>query len=102
MNAVALVCIVASGTALPLMDIVFGDFINVYNDFSQGSLSADAYRSEVARYSYACSRDASGRVGLTLMQCRLFFVYIFIAKFSLTYVWTVWLRPPSSDICFPR
>ncbi|KAM4061102.1 ABC transporter transmembrane domain-containing protein [Hirsutella rhossiliensis] len=70
MNAGALVCIIASGTALPLMDVVFGKFVNVFNDFSTGTLSPAAYRAEVARFS-------------------LYFVYIFIAKFALTYIWTV-------------
>ncbi|KJZ70341.1 hypothetical protein HIM_10270 [Hirsutella minnesotensis 3608] len=70
MNAVALVCIVSTGTALPLMNIVFGKFINVFNDFAAGTLSPAAYRAEVARYS-------------------LYFVYIFVGKFALTYIWTV-------------
>lgn len=53
MNAVALVCIIASGTALPLMDVVLGKFINIFNDFSRGTLSPAGYRAEVASFSYA-------------------------------------------------
>ncbi|PHH90831.1 hypothetical protein CDD83_2543 [Cordyceps sp. RAO-2017] len=70
MNAVALVCIIASGTALPLMDLVFGKFVNTFNDFATGKLSPAGYRAEVSRSS-------------------LYFVYIFIGKFVLTYIWTV-------------
>ncbi|KJZ74288.1 hypothetical protein HIM_06294 [Hirsutella minnesotensis 3608] len=70
MNAVALVCIVASGTALPLMDVIFGKFINVFTDFVTGKVSPAEYRTQVAHFS-------------------LFFVYLFIAKFVLTYIWTV-------------
>ncbi|GJN72403.1 hypothetical protein PLICBS_006476 [Purpureocillium lilacinum] len=70
MNGVALVCMIAAGTVLPLMDIVFGKFINVFNDFVTGELTADGYMDEVGKYT-------------------LYFVYLFIAKFALTYAWTV-------------
>ncbi|POR34332.1 Leptomycin B resistance protein pmd1 [Tolypocladium paradoxum] len=70
MNGAAVVCMVAAGTALPLMDIVFGQFINVFNAFVRGELSPDGYVREVGRYT-------------------LYFVYLFVAKFALTYVWTV-------------
>jgi ATP-binding cassette subfamily B (MDR/TAP) protein 1 len=43
---------VAAGTLLPLMDIVFGKFVNVFNDFVNGKLSPAGYRSEVAKYRY--------------------------------------------------
>lgn len=52
------------------MDVVFGKFINVFNKFAIGKLKPDAYRSEVNRFS-------------------LYFIYLFIGKFVLTYIWTV-------------
>ncbi|RDA94952.1 hypothetical protein CP533_0185 [Ophiocordyceps camponoti-saundersi (nom. inval.)] len=70
MNAIAFLCVVASSAALPVMDIVFGRFVNVFNDFAAGRLSPAGYRQEVSRFS-------------------LYFVYIFIAKLALTYIWTV-------------
>ncbi|UNI22138.1 hypothetical protein JDV02_008057 [Purpureocillium takamizusanense] len=70
MNAVALVCMIAAGTVLPLMDIVFGKFINVFNRFVTGDLTPDGYMDEVGKYT-------------------LYFVYLFIAKFALTYAWTI-------------
>ncbi|PHH78745.1 hypothetical protein CDD80_6296 [Ophiocordyceps camponoti-rufipedis] len=70
MNAVALVCIVGSGAAMPVMDLVFGRFVNVFNDFAQGRMGAEAYRGEVARFA-------------------VYFVYIFVAKLVLTYTWTM-------------
>ncbi|RCI16684.1 hypothetical protein L249_1739 [Ophiocordyceps polyrhachis-furcata BCC 54312] len=70
MNAIAFLCVVASSAALPVMDIIFGRFVDVFNDFAAGRLSPAAYRSEVSRFS-------------------LYFVYIFIAKLILTYIWTV-------------
>ncbi|KAJ6442420.1 lipid A export ATP-binding/permease protein msbA [Purpureocillium lavendulum] len=70
MNAVALVCMIAAGTVLPLMDVVFGKFINVFNDFVTGRLTPDGYMDEVGKYT-------------------LYFVYLFIAKFGLTYAWTI-------------
>lgn len=50
MNTIAFVCMIASGTALPLMDIIFGQFINVFNNFATGQLSPAGYRGEVGRY----------------------------------------------------
>ncbi|RFN46690.1 multidrug resistance protein [Fusarium flagelliforme] len=70
LNGVAFICMVAAGTILPLMDLVFGKFINVFTDFATGSLSPAGYRTEVSKYS-------------------LYFIYLFIAKFVLTYIWTI-------------
>ncbi|RYC76991.1 hypothetical protein BFJ63_vAg20134, partial [Fusarium oxysporum f. sp. narcissi] len=61
---------IATGTLLPLMDIVFGKFVTVFNDFATGSMSPEEFRSEVNHYS-------------------LWFVYLFIAKFVLSYGWNV-------------
>ncbi|KAH6884073.1 P-loop containing nucleoside triphosphate hydrolase protein [Thelonectria olida] len=69
-NSIALFAMIAAGSLLPLMDIVFGKFVNVFNDFVNGKLSPAGYRSEVAKYS-------------------LYFVYLFVAKFALTYLWTM-------------
>lgn len=43
---------IASGAALPLMNIVFGKFINIFNDFVSGDLSAEAYKREIGKFSY--------------------------------------------------
>lgn len=50
MNGVALVCMIASGTALPLMDLIFGKFINVFTDFATGKISPQKYRDEVSSW----------------------------------------------------
>jgi hypothetical protein len=55
MNSIAFVCMVVSGAVLPLMDVVFGKFINVFNDFVVGKLSPSGYRSEVNRFRQVCS-----------------------------------------------
>ncbi|KAH7137728.1 ABC transporter type 1, transmembrane domain-containing protein, partial [Dactylonectria macrodidyma] len=70
LNVVAFVAMIAAGTLLPIMDIIFGKFINAFNDFVNGKLSPAGYRSEVGKYS-------------------LYFVYLFVAKFVLTYLWTM-------------
>lgn len=44
---------IAAGTLLPIMDIVFGKFINAFNGFVNGTLSPAGYRSEVGKYRYA-------------------------------------------------
>ncbi|KAF4982491.1 hypothetical protein FDECE_17504 [Fusarium decemcellulare] len=70
LNSIAFVAMICAGTLLPIMDIVFGKFINVFNDFAAGRLSPAGYRKEVGKYS-------------------LYFVYLFIGRFLLTYLWTM-------------
>ncbi|EEU35319.1 uncharacterized protein NECHADRAFT_36975 [Fusarium vanettenii 77-13-4] len=70
LNSIAFIAMICAGTLLPIMDIVFGKFINVFNDFVSGELSPAGYRKEVAKYS-------------------LYFVYLFIGRFVLTYIWTM-------------
>ncbi|RYP09620.1 hypothetical protein DL764_001162 [Monosporascus ibericus] len=68
--SVAFAAAIAAGSALPLMDLVFGKFVTTFNNFAIGAVSPDDYMSEVTRYS-------------------LYFVYLFIAKFFLVYIHTV-------------
>ncbi|KAH7112747.1 hypothetical protein B0J13DRAFT_657575 [Dactylonectria estremocensis] len=91
LNVVAFVAMIAAGTLLPIMDIIFGKFINAFNDFVNGKLSPAGYRSEVGKYRYALAF-------LTLifndlrenqLLSSLYFVYLFVAKFVLTYLWTM-------------
>lgn len=53
LNAIALVAMIASGVVLPLMDVIFGKFVNVFNDFIVGKTTAEYYRSEINVYAYA-------------------------------------------------
>ncbi|RDA85047.1 hypothetical protein CP532_4591 [Ophiocordyceps camponoti-leonardi (nom. inval.)] len=89
MNAVAFFCVVASSAALPIMDIVFGRFVNVFNDFAAGRLSPAGYRSEVSRFSYVPLIPLTFSAETLTHDGSLYFVYIFIAKLVLTYIWTV-------------
>lgn len=50
MNGVALVCMIAAGSVLPLMDIVFGKFVNVFNNFVTGQLAPAGYRKEINKF----------------------------------------------------
>lgn len=60
MNAVAFFCMIGSGVVLPLMDVVFGKFVNVFNDFHAGTLSEGGYRSEINKFRYSyCYNIAS-------------------------------------------
>ncbi|KFA47530.1 hypothetical protein S40293_02105 [Stachybotrys chartarum IBT 40293] len=88
MNTIAFVCMIASGTALPLMDIIFGQFINVFNNFATGQLSPAGYRGEVGRYRHVSPPTSNPRCFADLLGS-LYFVYLFIGKFVLTYIWTV-------------
>ncbi|THY42891.1 multidrug resistance protein [Aureobasidium pullulans] len=68
--AVGILCMIVSGTALPLLDLIFGQFVNTFNDFAQGNISVGHFRSEIARAS-------------------LYLVYLAIAKLVVFYVGTV-------------
>jgi len=51
MNGVAFVCMIASGTLLPIMDLVFGQFVTVFNGFAIGEVSAEEFRVQINKYS---------------------------------------------------
>ncbi|KAK0612578.1 ABC transporter type 1, transmembrane domain-containing protein [Bombardia bombarda] len=72
MNGVALVCMIGAGVLLPLMDLVFGRFVTVFNNFITGAAGADEFRSGINEYT-------------------LYFVYLFVAKFVFTYGWATLL-----------
>ncbi|EON67317.1 hypothetical protein W97_06570 [Coniosporium apollinis CBS 100218] len=69
LNSVALVAAIGSGVALPFVEIVFGKFVTVVNDFAQGRSSPAEFRQDVNKYA-------------------LYFVYIFLARFVLAWIWT--------------
>lgn len=46
------ICMAASGTALPLLDLIFGRFVNTFNDFAVGNISVNDFRSEIAQARY--------------------------------------------------
>jgi ATP-binding cassette subfamily B (MDR/TAP) protein 1 len=50
MNGIALVGMIGAGVILPLMDVIFGKFVNVFNDFANGTMSPAGYRSQVSKY----------------------------------------------------
>jgi ATP-binding cassette subfamily B (MDR/TAP) protein 1 len=50
MNGIAFACMIASGTLLPLMDLLFGKFVTVFNRFAIGLLSPEEYRKQVDYY----------------------------------------------------
>ncbi|KID97448.1 multidrug resistance protein 1, partial [Metarhizium majus ARSEF 297] len=70
LNVIACLGMIGAGVILPLMDVVFGKFVNTFNNFVTGKLSPDGYMDEVSHFT-------------------LYFVYLFIAKFCLTFLWTV-------------
>ncbi|KAF2101316.1 P-loop containing nucleoside triphosphate hydrolase protein [Rhizodiscina lignyota] len=70
LNGIALFCAIGSGAMLPLMDLVFGKFVNSFNNFAIGSLDPAGFRSQVNKFT-------------------LWFVYLFVAKFVGVYIWTL-------------
>lgn len=70
LNTIAFVTAIFSGALLPLMNLVFGKTVTTFTDFGMGRTSAEEFRSQ--------------SVGWTL-----WFIYLFIARFVLTYLWTV-------------
>lgn len=47
----------ASGTALPLLDLIFGQFVNTFNDFAVGNISVGHFRAEIAQARYDYLKD---------------------------------------------
>ncbi|EGX45057.1 hypothetical protein AOL_s00173g158 [Orbilia oligospora ATCC 24927] len=68
-TAIAVACMIAAGVLLPLMNLVFGKFVNIFNDFISGRKTPEEFRSAINSHT-------------------LYFVYLFVAKFVLGYVWT--------------
>ncbi|PLB46602.1 lipid A export ATP-binding/permease protein msbA [Aspergillus steynii IBT 23096] len=66
--AVGVICAVASGVPLPIMNIIFGGLVGTFLDFFTpgNTVSESSFKSEVSKLS-------------------LYIVYLFIAKFVLTY-----------------
>ncbi|KAF1812099.1 multidrug resistance protein 3 [Eremomyces bilateralis CBS 781.70] len=70
LNGTSFFAAIAAGTMLPLMDLVFGKFVTVFNNFAIGAITPDEFRSSLGWWA-------------------LWFVYLFIAKFALIYYYTV-------------
>ncbi|KAL8831504.1 MAG: hypothetical protein Q9170_005261 [Blastenia crenularia] len=73
MYSIASVGAIASGTALPLMTVVFGSFTTKFSDFSIDAMSSTAFKHEVNTFV-------------------LYYIYIFVARFVLTYISTVLVK----------
>lgn len=69
LNGTALFCSIVSGATLPLMTIIFGSFTTKFNNFAEGSTTADDFRNDVDSFV-------------------LWFIYLFIVRFVVTYVAT--------------
>ncbi len=48
--SVAFAAAIAAGTALPLMDLVFGKFVTTFNNFAIGVIGPDDYMRDVSKY----------------------------------------------------
>lgn len=68
--AVGSVCAIASGAALPLMTVIFGNLQGTFQNYFERKISYDAFTDELARLV-------------------LYFVYLGIGEFVVTYVSTV-------------
>ncbi|KAA8645148.1 ABC transporter ATP-binding protein [Aspergillus tanneri] len=70
LNIMALIGTIGAGSALPLMDLVLGKMITIFNDHSMGADSSSKFQSKLNKFT-------------------LYFVYLFIGKFGLVYIWTL-------------
>ncbi|KAI9654359.1 MAG: hypothetical protein M1821_006675 [Bathelium mastoideum] len=73
LNFIAFIAAICSGALLPLMNLVFGKTITTFTDFGTGRISPDEFRSQTTSWT-------------------LWFIYLFLGKFCLTYIWTVALN----------
>lgn len=48
--AIAFVAAIGAGVPLPLMDLVFGQFVTAFNSFATGETSPSQYMDEVTQY----------------------------------------------------
>lgn len=73
------------------MDLIFGKFVTTFNNFALGSLSSGAYLSQIEDFTYAFlgNHETCLSQAVLLTSIRLYFVYLFIAKFVLVYIHTV-------------
>ncbi|KAI6781629.1 Leptomycin B resistance protein-like protein [Emericellopsis cladophorae] len=72
LQGIATVAAVASGAGVALQNLIFGQFVTVIVDFTSGASSPSAFRGDAARLA-------------------LYFVYLGIARFFLTYTFNVLL-----------
>ncbi|KXT10142.1 hypothetical protein AC579_504 [Pseudocercospora musae] len=70
LNVIAFTAAIGAGIPLPLMELLFGNFVTTFNRFSRHEISSDKYMDEVSRLS-------------------LYIVYLFIAKLILSYIHTL-------------
>ncbi|KAF2495468.1 multidrug resistance protein 3 [Lophium mytilinum] len=70
LNIVAFIAAMAAGVLLPLMDVIFGKFVTTFNDFAVGKSTTAKFQGDIRTLS-------------------LYFVYLFIGKFCLTYIHTL-------------
>ncbi|KZL88052.1 abc transporter [Colletotrichum incanum] len=73
LQAVALICAVASGAGIALQNLIFGTFVTTIQDFTTGKSSPAHFRSEAAKLAYHAHKLS------------LYFVYLGIARFVLAY-----------------
>ncbi|OAX77035.1 hypothetical protein ACJ72_08671, partial [Emergomyces africanus] len=67
---VSFISAIAAGAAMPLMTLVFGGFVTTTTGFATGAVTPEKFRSEVNKLA-------------------LWFIYLFVGKFVLTYTFTV-------------
>lgn len=73
LNGVAFGAAIAAGSLLPLMNLVFGKAVTSLTDYASGDTDPQEFQAQAAKWS-------------------LYFVYLFIARFCMTYIWTVSLN----------
>ncbi|KAF5021505.1 hypothetical protein F66182_6448 [Fusarium sp. NRRL 66182] len=79
MQGIALVAAIGSGAGIALQNLIFGEFITTITNFTSGESSSSTFRSDVA-------------------DLALYFVYLGIGRFVLSYIWNVFLTYSSYRI----
>ncbi|CAG7556714.1 unnamed protein product [Fusarium equiseti] len=79
MQAIALVAAIGSGAGIALQNLIFGEFITIITDYTSGESEPSKFRKDVA-------------------DLALYFVYLGIGRFVLSYIWNVFLTYSSYRI----
>ena len=47
-----MICAAAAGTVLPIMTLIFGRFVTIFNGYALGSISNDEMMRQISHYTY--------------------------------------------------
>ncbi|GKT96286.1 multidrug resistance protein 3 [Colletotrichum tofieldiae] len=84
---IGVIAAIGSGVALALVNLVIGQVMDVFTDYSTNVISPGQFMTEVGKFWLVSSQTHTMYPQLTEHHSSLYFVYIGIARFILTYIY---------------